>query len=522
MFKLVIVEDEDNIRHSLECFIPWEEIGFQVVNTFSDGSDALAYLKDHPCDAVLTDILMSRMSGLEMIQDIHEVHPEIKVVILSGHSNFAYAQQAIQYKVTHYLVKPVDEEELICVFKGIKEQLDYEREELVTAESEMRDLKQMLQKSFFRDLLLGHVVSENELDEYIRLLGFEQIRKDSQLLAFEIKAGNYEQEELLLDASGFSLDDAFRQQITGVSEEYCAFLIEEKADQWCIVFVGQPRLENENLRELCYQRMQMFVDALNGTLPYEFAYHLTHCVTQISDFLTGLKNSPSSEAPLLEQPVDGSLCEMVVSDYKLLIIELDLGCRETLARILNGMVHDLKDAPLEEVRFILKNLYSVIEMNYKKRKVSVWDITDGKFNVNHLYHAQSLEEIEHCLLDEFFALCDGLKDRKQESEHTVIGRIVQYLNEHIDEDIGHDVIATKYRIHPGYLSRLFKQEMGETLSEYLLRIKIERAAALLKQGKYKVGEIAAMVGYSAPSYFSIIFKKYTGHSPREYSQRISL
>ena len=61
MFKLVIVEDEDNIRRSLECLIPWEDVGFQVVGAFSDGSDALSYLRDNPCDAVLTDILMRRI-----------------------------------------------------------------------------------------------------------------------------------------------------------------------------------------------------------------------------------------------------------------------------------------------------------------------------------------------------------------------------------------------------------------------------------------------------------------------------
>ena len=77
MYKLVIVEDEDNIRHSLECFIPWEDIGFQVVGTFSDGSDALAYLQNDPCDAVLTDILMSRMSGLEMTAKLHQLHPQM-------------------------------------------------------------------------------------------------------------------------------------------------------------------------------------------------------------------------------------------------------------------------------------------------------------------------------------------------------------------------------------------------------------------------------------------------------------
>lgn len=522
MFKLVIVEDEDNIRHSLECFIPWEEIGFQVVNTFSDGSDALAYLKDNPCDAVLTDILMSRMSGLDMIQKLHTVCPGIKVVILSGHSNFAYAQQAITYKVTQYLVKPVDEEELISVFKGIKEQLDYEREDMLTAASETLELKQMLQKSFFRDLLLGRVISEHELNKHIRLLGNGKIKKDSQLLAFEIKADRYDREEPLLDADGFSLEDAFAKQMADTGEEHCAYLLEEKDDRWHVVFVGQSRLEKEPMKALCYQKMQMFIDMLNGNLPWEYTFHLTHSVTQISDFLIGAKANSDADNLASEQQGDESLCQIVGSNYKLLIVELDLGSWDTVTHVLKGLVCDLKDAPLEEVRFILKSLYSVIELNYKKRKINLSDITGGKFNIHRLYQAQNLEEIENCLLEDFSDLCYGLKNRKQENEHAVIGRVVQYLNEHVTEDIGHDVIATKYRIHPGYLSRLFKQEMGETLSEYLLRIKIERAAALLKQGEYKIGEIAAMVGYGTPSYFSIIFKKLTGHSPREYSQRISL
>ena len=104
----------------------------------------------------------------------------------------------------------------------------------------------------------------------------------------------------------------------------------------------------------------------------------------------------------------------------------------------------------------------------------------------------------------------------------MIERIVQHLEEHVDEDISHEAIAAKYRLHPGYLSRLFKQEMGETLSEYLLRIKIEKAAQLLKEDQYKIGEIAGLVGYSTSSYFSVMFKKYTGCTPREYCQRVSL
>ncbi len=354
MFKLVIVEDEDNIRHSLECFIPWEEMGFQVVGTFSDGSDALAYIKDNPCDAVLTDILMSRMSGLEMIRHLHEMHPQIKVVILSGHSEFEFAREAIAYQVVHYLLKPVDEEELMGVFKGLKEQLD-------------------------------------------------------------------------------SADKAEAAQ-------------------------------------------------------------------------------PSHAQPAVEED----------SDYRLLILELDLGSEETLLHILDGIFRNLGNASVEVMQTTFASLYYLVEQNYAKRKINVLNITAGKFHMDNLRRCETVAAIEERVRSDFSYLCRCLKTRKQGSTHAVIARVLEYLDEHCHEDISQEAIAARYRLHPGYFSRLFKQEIGETLSEYLLRMKIQKAAVLLKEGTYKVGEIATKVGYSASSYFSIMFKKYTGCTPREYSQRISL
>ncbi len=517
VFKLVIVEDEDNIRHSLECYIPWEQLGFQVVDTFSDGSDALAYLKENPCDVVLTDLLMSRMSGLELIRRLYGIHPQIKVVILSGHSDFAFAQQAIQYKVAHYLVKPVDEDELISVFKGLKEQLEEQQEMLVTAESETRDLKQMLQKSFLRDLLSGHVDSENELNVYLKLLGQEDIAK-CPLVAFELRAMHSEPKETDDNTADTTPEDILVQQLS-VADDLChTYLLEGRHGHWRVIFIGLPACDSADLRKHGNQKMQALTEELNRCIPREFLFHVTHSAPQLAELLTQTGETAAAES----QQVDDTLCEAIVAEYKLLIVELDLGSRETLLHLLGGMLYKLKDIPLEDVQFILKNLYSVVELDYKKRKINVWDITDGKFNFNHLYRCKDMEEITACLKEDFCILCDGLKNRKPSSEHGVVGRLVQYLNEHLEEDIGHNVIAAKYRIHPGYLSRLFKQEMGETLSEYLLRVRIEKAAQLLKEGNYKIGEIAGMVGYSASSYFSIMFKKYTGYSPREYTQRISL
>jgi len=512
VFKLVIVEDEDNIRHSLEAYIPWNQMGFQIVGAFGDGSDALDYIAENPCDVVLTDILMSRMSGLELIARLREVRPEIKTVILSGHSDFAYAQQAIQYHVFHYLVKPVDEDELMDVFKGIKEQLELERSAQDSAEAENRDLKQMLQKSFFRDLLGGRVASESELSVYLNLLGFDEVDKTSPLVAFELREARQKHADDSLDALPLLSEDFLGEHLRP-SDAYCAFMMELRSNLWRVIFVGSGCRDAAELRKFCCQGLQSAADDLNGSM----AFHLTHAVTSISDLLADAKNTKTL---LSQQSMDGGLCRSAIADYKLLIVELNLGSEETLLHILNGVLLDLQDTPLDDARFALKNLYSVIELNYKKRKISVWNLTNGSFSSNHLYDAADMEAVATCVRADFVALCNCLRKRKQSNDHTIVSQVMQFLLENIDKDISHDVIAAKYRIHPGYLSRLFKQDTGETLSEYLLRIKIEKAASLLKEGRYKIGDIAGMVGYSASSYFSIAFKKYTGCSPREYSQRV--
>lgn len=507
MFKLVIVEDEDNIRHSLECFIPWEKMGFQVVGAFSDGSDALMYLQSNPCDVVLTDILMSRMSGLEMIQQLHALQPRLKVVILSGHSDFGYAQQAIRYQVAHYLVKPVDEEELMDVFQGLKAQLDAEAEEHTPAE-ENRELKQLLQKNFFRDLLWGNITSEQELDEYLKLLDFPEAQKTAGLIAFEIQADGWKQKTQ--DISPETILGTYFG--CGDGEDQTVFF-ENKPGQWRVVFLGPCRTENEQHRKICGEKIQKAVDHLNESLGGHFSGHLTHNVLHITDLLTAAKS---------QNALDLQTDSLTQAELKLLIVQLDLGDEETLLKLLKKRICQFSSVSYDHAESKLRSVYAAVEQNYSKRKIDLWELTGRRFHSNRPFPAADKDALFACVTEDFRVLCRSLKNRPHRSQHNVIDRVVQYLDEHLEEDIGHEAIAAKYRLHPGYLSRLFKQEMGETLSEYLLRIKIEKAAQLLKEDRYKIGEIATMVGYSTSSYFSVMFKKFTGCTPREYCQRVSL
>ena len=407
---------------------------------------------------------------------------------------------------------------MIDIFKDLKSELDEQKKEAEHTPIHSEELRPVIEKSFLRDLLSGQLSTESELIAYLNLLDCDSL-VDAAVCAYEIT-------ERQLSQKGFAgetnctIEGVF-QKILSEELSCHSFYYEERNEKWRVLFACPSCDNGEAVQRKCNKIVKRLVGQLNDDFSQNFSFRLTHSVTQLRQLLAENDGNEHTQTQNKAHQVDEFLHESILSDYKLLVLEMDLGSKETLLHILNSIILKLRSVPIEDAQFILKNLYSVIELNYKKRKLSVWDATDGKFNFNHLYRTRDFDTVANYLREDFCALCNGLKTRKTVSDHNVIGRLVEYLNEHLNEDIPHDALAAKYRMHPGYLSRLFKQEMGETLSEFLLRIKIEKAAELLKSGQYKVGEIASMVGYSASSYFSIMFKKYTGCSPREYSQRIA-
>lgn len=345
MYQLLIVEDEEVMRRGLSCFVPWEEMGYAVAGVFEDGTEAYEYLQKNTCDVILTDVMMSRMNGLELAMNVTAMQPDIKVVILSGYMEFTYARQAIQYGVVDYLVKPVDEDELAEVFNKLKEKLDEEKHKT---------------------------------------------------------------------------DDA----------------------------------------------------------------------------------------------------EELINAYKLFVLEISAGNEAEIRKLLKDYMERISYRPVEEIRGLLKNLCSAIALEYKNRNLDTWIATNGAYNIVLLYQPKDYQSLYACTLDMFLALAGRLREKEQDHQDHIIGLIKKYAADHIGEDIGNEAIARKYNIHPAYMSRLFHQKTGETLTEYILRIRMEKAVELLREGKRKSSEIARLIGCSSQSYFSVLFKKYTGYNPSDYCRII--
>lgn len=129
MYKLVLVDDEVEIRNGLTQYFPWNEIGFDVVGVFENGKKALTYIDAHAVDVLLCDIRMPVMTGLELAQELHSRQSKIKITLLSGYKDFEYAKQALSYDIKGYIVKPTKYNELYEHFSKLKQELDKADEE---------------------------------------------------------------------------------------------------------------------------------------------------------------------------------------------------------------------------------------------------------------------------------------------------------------------------------------------------------------------------------------------------------
>lgn len=129
MYKLVLVDDDAEIRNGLSQYFPWTQLDYSVEGVFGNGKKALEFLEEHEADVVLCDISMPVMSGLELAGELHRRGSRTKVLLLSGYREFEYAQQALEYQVKGYIVKPTRYEELHHAFTKLKAELDREREQ---------------------------------------------------------------------------------------------------------------------------------------------------------------------------------------------------------------------------------------------------------------------------------------------------------------------------------------------------------------------------------------------------------
>lgn len=193
LYRLIIVDDEEDIRDGLADLIDWSALGYTVAARLEDGRDALSFIRSHPVDVVLADIRMTHVSGLELAKYVADRQSEIQMVLISGYKEFEFAQQALQYKVAHYLLKPTRIDDIHQVFRELKQTLDKRRAEKDRSRDARRQFENMrsaLQGQLFADLADGKLNDPDAIRSRLALvrLSVEPERTPCCLYALRIRA----------------------------------------------------------------------------------------------------------------------------------------------------------------------------------------------------------------------------------------------------------------------------------------------------------------------------------------------
>lgn len=518
MKTVFIADDEDNIREGLKYIVDWEEAGFEICGEAANGEETLNGVLSKNPSLVLIDLKMPKMNGIDVIMNAREKGYRGKFIILSGYSDFKYAQSAMKYGVEFYLTKPIDEDELSDSLHKISEMIKKEEEasknifhlrqkakdvilhELVTgiggaeashiSETEMRELhleaeiyQVVIYENFLRKLngpvysfadLLKVANKENHTFEH-----FEEDLKDVILLKgkyalsrFQDFLSHYEKEPPQKGSPLDSLFLAYGSPVTSL--EQISFSYKEAltlVDRRFFCIQGQHTLGFDELPDV-----EAKEQILSDTSMQDFS-------TRLVNFLQSFNRKKVAET----------------------LYELE----QYLYNVRNN---------ISEVKLFLTDLYLQIKekMNYSYGMANIPFPTNSAI-IELIEKQYYLYEIIRFFSEQFEMIMNSTGNP---SRDTVLDDILYYIDHNYKTNIKLETIAPLFGYNSAYLGKIFTKSTGENFNSYVDHMRIEHSKELLMENRLKVYEIAEQVGYKNVDYFHKKFKKYVGMSPAEYRKNI--
>ncbi len=521
LYKVFLVEDEIVTREGIRDNVDWPSVGFEFCGEAPDGEMALPLIETTQPDVLITDIKMPFMDGLQLCRIIRERMPWVKILILSGHDEFNYAQEAVKLGVTEYLLKPVGVRDLHNVLQKVASELDRERQErerLQRLKDQVEDNLGLRQEKLLLELVMGGI-SSLEVVQQSQQLGLDIIAKWYQVIL--IKA------ELCDSTDQFDYYEF--QQVTRIASGLMGnnpdvFLLKKDMEELVLIIKGDgvEYLEQEGvfLTELIRYEVETKTNCAVivgigspqnrlGDIHHSFAEALAIVRNEARKTRQIEVNNETDKAELLK------LDKSVLESY------LKYGVKDEFDEFFDAYLQPLGQTALNS--FLIKN-YIFIDIllttaKFVHRLTGIVDqvIPEINYVETLLMNIKTVEQIRE-ETRKIFTSALAFRDSQPQSQYMAVSHQAQeYIDSHFsDPDISLNEVAAHVNLSPSHFSTVFSREIGETFKEYLTRVRIEKAKELLRTTSLKSFEIAYRIGYKDPHYFSFVFKKNTGLSPRKF------
>lgn len=538
MYKVLIIDDEQPLREAIQILGEWDRLQVGEVLEAADGQAGLDMLRACKPDLVMLDMQMPVMGGMELLKVIEQEYPQLPVIIISGYNDFEYTRQAIRSSALDYLLKPVDRQELnLALQKGI-DQLEARKQ--TRSESISRNIAYnmslpKLKEKLFLSLIEGSynkntdqaslsLIGAGDKGRYygvlvLRVLNLQAVcqqrfNDDTELLSFAVANVFNEMTESGLTCFSFAHPKEEREMIAvydgiGADAREWQFragqLLRSVVAQLHTLFgmvsvggQGAPALDPGKLAESYEEaRNSVYnVDLLKlsgrsvvGMAEDRRPMEIPSLTGRMALIKSSLENGNPHQAETLGRDYLRQIRTAAyfrMGDADRLLTELVVLCNDMAREF--GIAAESMSSPGEK---------SIRALGLKT-DFSSFDELEQVFTGILKYYGTLIMQ----------AVCSPRPFDAQQMK--------DFIDHHYFEDIKISYFAEKYYLSREYLMKLFKQQFGYGIHEYVQKIRMEKALELLGNPALKVQEISEMLGYKDKNYFSKAFRNYYGTSPSEY------
>ncbi|MWV45573.1 response regulator [Paenibacillus sp. HJL G12] len=520
-YKVILVDDEPMILRSLQAAIGWNDLGLEVVGTARNGEGALHLISEHSPDMIISDIRMPGMDGIALMKEVLTGSPRRIFIVISGYGEFEYAREALRQGAFDYLLKPIDHDELTGMLQRAAAQLDAQMESDKLLHS-VQVLSVMARERMFSEWIEGN---DRPLT-YMQWMEHSELEQDYFMAVVQLDHYLRLNEQWLMDEKRLWLF-AIRNILEEWSLQHGGLTVFPfHSGEWIILFPEELQADKAMLgNDLIYQikrysKLSCSVGISlgnKGIRQLSTAYQsATRALYQrfyseqegvfIDQEGSGQDSQPSDlkypkhlEAALIEsvRTLDSLRLGSLFDELKL-YIEQHAAAKEAAERL------------LVEIAVVLYR-----QMEYANL-LAEWPL-DGL--IQDLREAENLNELIGMLKKAFTRqMAESLRNQVKEDGHSLVEKAKLYIMNHYPKDLSIEEVAEFVDLSISHFCTLFKQMSGYTFLEYLTECRMEKAKHILRNTSVKVYQIAPMVGYQDPKYFTQVFKKATGRTPSEFRE----
>lgn len=524
-YKVILVDDEEEVIDVIERKIHWDMLGFDVVGSANNGVKALELVEKLQPDVVITDIKMPYMDGLELSRRLNNDYQNIHIIIFTGFDEFEYAKEAVHLEIEEYMLKPINALELSDCLKRVKNSLDKEREEKLNVEKLANYFNAslpVLQTNLFVSLIEGRV-SESD---YEKFLAAYQIDMKGPLYCCAV-----------FHTSEHHVPDGMNPLLLSMSVEQQ--IKDRIADTWkCKVFtyLGNTVLIIEIASE---DAMAELTDACDRFCRWAYRVMgavVTAGIGRVCDSLLNINNSYEGAREAVSYRVlygtqrAINIAEIAPKEQKAAVQYEDANMHELIKSIylgkrdaIEGAVHDEIDKLHRSAQTMNRYKLTLMEMVgtfYRFCANNFIDFDNFSGGISNPYEkVPEMDEVTLTawLIDTSMAIGEELKNaRNNTSRRMVTDAQNMVVDRYMEPDLSLDTVCSELGVSNSYFSSVFKKETGKSFISYLTDYRMDHAANLILETNEKSYKIAEQVGYQDANYFSYVFKKRFGMSPSKY------